>query len=165
MASLTIPSAEDSQLTVTQAITLAIAILGAVLGIINTWRAIDRDRVRLRVVPQHAIPVGPGMDKRVRMCIEVTNLSTFPLTIAEVGVLFRGTEKRGVVVQPIILDAGQFPRRSEARTAFSAYLSPDAFLSHGAAQIRCAYAKTACGVVAKGDSPALRQMVEEATLG
>ncbi|MBW8851343.1 MAG: hypothetical protein JF600_11225 [Xanthomonadales bacterium] len=68
-----------------QAITLAVAAVGAVLGIINTWHTIDKNQVKLKVVPKHAIPYG-AMDHRLRMCIEVTNLSSFPITIEEVGV-------------------------------------------------------------------------------
>lgn len=69
-----------------QAITFAIALLGAVLGLINTWHSLDKSRVKLKVVPAHAIPVG-GADPWLQFCIEVTNLSTFPVTVHEVGVL------------------------------------------------------------------------------
>jgi hypothetical protein len=53
--------------------------LGAVLDVLNTWKAYDRDRPKLRVIPKHAIPVGTA-DPRVTFCIEVVNLSTFALT-------------------------------------------------------------------------------------
>ena len=63
--------------SIKDAITLSVASVGAVLGILNTWKAIDRDRPKLRVVPKRAIPLG-AVDPRLRMSIEVINLSTFP---------------------------------------------------------------------------------------
>jgi len=77
-------------ITTFQAVTLAIAVLGAILGIINTWHNLDKRRVKLKVTPAHAIPVG-GMDPRLQFCIEITNLSEFPLTISDAGVFFKGT--------------------------------------------------------------------------
>jgi hypothetical protein len=32
-----------------EVVTLPLTVLGAVLGVLNTWRAMDRDRVKLRV--------------------------------------------------------------------------------------------------------------------
>ena len=40
--------------TIVDGITLAIAVLGAALGIINTWKSIDKDRLKLKVIPKHA---------------------------------------------------------------------------------------------------------------
>lgn len=140
---------------------MSIAILGAVLGMMNTWRTIDRDRVKLKVIPKQAIPVGTMIDQRIRPCIEVTNFSTFPLTITEVGVLYHGTDRRGAVTYPIITDGGKFPRRLEPRTSFTAYMNPDALMHSSNHLVKCAYAKTDCGVLVKGNSPALKQMVRD----
>ncbi len=48
----------------------------------NTWQAMSKRRVRLRVRPAHAIsaPAGEWM-----FSIEVVNLSNFALTISEAG--------------------------------------------------------------------------------
>jgi len=43
------------RMTVTESITLSIALVGAVLGVINTWHQLDRSRVKLRVTPKHVI--------------------------------------------------------------------------------------------------------------
>lgn len=141
--------------TIADRVTLPIAILGAVLGIINIWRTFDRDRVKLKVLPKQVTPVGNMIDPRIRLGIEVTNSSTFPLTITEVGVLYHGTDWRGVFINPIIIDGGKFPRRLESRTSFTAYVIPD----FGHRSVKCAYAKTDCGVLVKGNSLALKQMV------
>ncbi len=151
----------EDQFTIVDGITLSIAVLGAVLGILNTWRAIDRDRVKLKVIPKQAIPVGNMPDQRVRLCIDVTNFSTFPLTITEVGVLYKGTDKRGAVVNPIIIDGGGFPRKLEPRTSFTAYMHPEALLRSNGHKVKCVYAKTDCGVLVKGNSLALKQMAIE----
>lgn len=147
--------------TIVDGVTLSIAVLGAVLGILNTWRAIDRDRVKLKVMPKQAIPVGNMIDQRIRLCIDVTNFSTYPLTITEVGVLYHGTDRRGAVVNPIIIDGGVFPRKLEPRTSFTAYLHPEALERSNGHLVKCAYAKTDCGVLVNGNSPALKQMVRE----
>lgn len=141
-------------------LTLSLALLGAVLGVLNTWKAYDKDRPKLRVIPKRAIPVG-GADPRLTFCIEVINLSGFALTVCEVGVLHRGTERRTVCLKPVFTDGGAWPRRLEPRAAFSAYFdwtSIDA-RTHS---IRCAYAMTECGLIFEGSSPAMRQLAREA---
>jgi hypothetical protein len=138
-------------------ITIVLASLGAVLGVLNTWRAYDKDRPKIRVSPRKVIPVGPTVDPRARLAIEVTNLSWFPLTVSEVGVLFRGTSERGVVIDLVLNDGGSFPRRLESRASFMAYLHPEAFAS-AQHRVRAAYAKTDCGLTFTGNSPALQQL-------
>lgn len=138
-----------------QAITLAVAAVGAVLGIINTWHTLDKNRVKLKVVPKHAIPYGAA-DPRLTMCIEVTNLSSFPLTIEEVGVFFHRTDKRAAVINPVLPDNGSWPRRLEPRSSISVYSQrPEA---RAGRKMRCAYARTQCGRTIEGTSPAFKQM-------
>ena len=142
-------------MTLVTAITLAIAVLGAVLGIINTWHGLSRTKVRLKVVPAHAIPFG-GTDPSVNFSIAVTNLSEFAVTIREVGVLYEGTDKREAMIRPVILDGGSWPRRLEPRTSVSAYgRAPEIT---GRPRIRRAYAMTDCGLTKTGTSPALEQI-------
>lgn len=145
----------NANLNVVQAITLAVAVLGAVLGIINTWQSIDKTRVKLKVIPKGVIPFG-GADPRLTFCIEVTNLSTFPVTVSDVGVFYHGTKHRGCITQPILIDGGPWPRRLEPRSSVTVYTEkPD---SHAERKIRCAYARTDCGSTGTGNSPALRQI-------
>lgn len=145
----------DITLTAIQAITLAIAVLGAVLGVINTWHALDNTRVKLKVQPGHAIPVG-GFNPSLNFCIEVTNLSAFAVTVYDVGVFHHGTEARSSFVNPILTDGGKWPRRLEPRSSVTVYgQRPESPPGH---PIKCAYARTHCGVTATGTSGALKQI-------
>lgn len=142
-------------MSIAGAVTLAIAILGAVLGLINTWHAIDRKRVKIRVRPKHAIPVG-AVDPRITFCIEITNLSEFAVTVDETGVLYKGTDARGAYTQPILLNGKSWPRRLEPRSSVTVYgQSPQ---SEPGRTLRCAYAHTECGVIRTGTSPAFKQL-------
>jgi hypothetical protein len=145
--------------TVVNGITLSIAVLGAALGIINTWKSIDRDRLKLKVIPKHAIHIGDIIDQQIRFCIDIINLSTFPVTITEVGVLFHNTDERGVIINPIIIDGGSFPRRLEPRTSFTVYSPYELQNEHGY-KVKCAYATTDCGKRIRGNSPALKQLAQ-----
>lgn len=140
-----------------QAITLAFAFLGAVLGVVNTWHGLDKSRVKLKVRPAQAIPYG-GADPRIELSIEITNLSSFAVTLKEVGVFFQNKKSRGVFNNPVLLDGGAWPRRLEPRSSVTIYGRKT---SHSDGYVRCAYAKTECGVTRTGSSPALRQLARE----
>jgi hypothetical protein len=62
-------------------VTISIALVGAVLGVMNTWNAMDQRRVRLRVYPKVAVPMINGEFGATMGCIEVINLSAFPVSI------------------------------------------------------------------------------------
>lgn len=142
-----------------QIVTFGIAVLGAILGIINTWHNLNQRKVKLKLKPAHAIPVG-GVDPNIQFCIEITNLSAFPVTIEEAGVLFKGTKDRGIIPHPIFTDHdNKWPRKLESRTSITVYSQlPSIGANH---RIKCAYAKTQCGVIVKGTSPALKQISRE----
>ena len=144
-----------TNINVVQAITLAVAVLGAVLGIINTWHGLDKSRLKLKVTPKLAIPLG-GFDPRLTFCIEVTNLGFFPVTVYDVGVYYTGTKDRGSIIQPFLADGGKWPRRLEPRSSVSVY-SQTPTAPRGC-RIGCAYAKTECGYTRTGTSPALRNI-------
>lgn len=124
-------------MTLIQAITLSIAILGAILGLINTLHNLDKARVKIKVKPAHAIPMGAA-PRELNFCIEITNLSSFPISISDAGFFYRGTKERGAWILPYFSDSGgHWPKRLEPRSSISVY------------------AKTDCGVIKSGTSPAL----------
>lgn len=149
--------AQIDALTGKDIFTIGTASVGAVLGILNYWNQLNQRRVRLIIRPMyaHSTNGGPTM-----FSIEVTNLSSFALTITEVGVTRWLGAKRGprnAIFTPILIDGKAWPRRLEPRTAVSAYFDPRE-LSISSAMFAKAYAKTECGVYTYGNSPALRQL-------
>jgi hypothetical protein len=141
-------------MTIVNGITLALALLGAVLGVINTLHALDKTRVKLRVRPKHAIAFG-SMDERLDLCIEITNLSAFAITVEEAGVFLKASDERLAYTNPVLIDDGGWPRRLEPRTSVTIYGRAPSTISR---RLRCAYATTACGVTRVGTSPAFKQL-------
>jgi hypothetical protein len=151
-----------------QWVTLGIAIGGLVSGLIgtilssmNTWRAFDRDRVKLRVEPMTAYPVTGATMGEPMLSIKVTNLSHFPVTITHIGFLFRDRKKYGPIIHPLMYDGGAFPRLLEPRTHFSVYV-PEPHTDSNLIQVRAAFAETACGVRVEGTGAALSFFSDEA---
>lgn len=140
----------------TGGITFALAVVGSLLGVLNTWLNINRDRVKLRVTPKIAVPIGDP-DSSLTFCVEVTNLSAIPVTVSEVGTHYKGTDARAVItaIRPVTSPPGDFPRRLQPRSAFTVYSEqPD-----NLRELKCAFAKTDCGVVATGTSPAFKELI------
>lgn len=146
----------NTTFTLPQAITLSVAVLGAVLGLINTWQNLDKSRLKLKVSPAHAFAVGAGANPNIAFSIDVTNLSAFAVTICEVGFLLGGTDERASVPEPIIIDGGKWPRRLDPRSAVTLYMAKPA--APAGCSIKCAYAKTQCGYRRTGTSPALKRL-------
>lgn len=158
-----------------QAITLGIACLGAILGLLNTWHHLARSRVRLRVVPKLALKLKNGnlafsratpmvqeyLQKGTpcRLCIEITNLSAFPITICEVG-LGRAAKQRTPLFTPVLSSGKTWPPRLDSRETVTAYGQVnDLQLSACAAYAGVAYAMTDCGKKAHGTTPILKELV------
>jgi len=144
-------------MTWTNWVTFAIALLGAVLGAYNTWQGWKDRSVRFRVRPKQAI--GPDCPMPTCLAIDVTNLSSFPITIEEVGLTVgtpKGTSPRRTMIPSGNILAGKLPARIEPRHSASiigwASELPIEHYDH-------AYAKTSGGEISFGTSPALLQWV------
>lgn len=140
------------------AITLAIAVLGAVLGLLNTWHSIDNRRLKVRVRFLNVV----ALDDSIDAGIEVTNLSAFPLTIREVGMTLRrarGRPAEVLLIVPRVASPRELPARLEPREQTTVYFKA-AELPHIAAELGKAYAKTTCGETFKGETGALKQLRE-----
>ena len=138
--------------------TLAIALVGAALGMINTWHTVNQKRVRLQVIPSHLIsPYDPDTD----FSIEVRNLSGFAVTLNEEGFVLgsaKGDLPRRIIPPSMrALDGGSWPRRLEPRESISLAFSK-ASLARVSERIGLAYARSACGRTFYGDSPAIIQI-------
>ncbi len=151
----------------TEKITLIIAIvgvacglLGAVLGIINTWNQIRKNKVRLKVTPIHIIPVGAMSSANIDFGIEVINLSDFAVTITDVGFVLRNKKKATSIPVESMDHPKGLPIRLEPRTSYKKYFSKSAIDTSGA-RIKSAYAYTECGETLTGTSGALKQVAKE----
>ncbi len=169
-------------MTALQAITLCIAVLGAALGILNTWKAYDRDRLKLKVRPKFYIhtragvltgadipleassfnTLNPGIEEKLQdLCIEVTNLSAFPVTINEVGLTLKGTKDRAWLSEYFISEDRKLPLRLDPRSSVTVFGtrhgSSEGIPGHAVA----AYATTDCGETVEGSSRALRLLTAE----
>jgi hypothetical protein len=145
---------ESTMISFKDAATLFIALTGAVLGIINLWRSISHDKPKIKVTPKRVFPVGAA-DSRINFSIEAVNLGAVAVTICELGLLHHGTKGRSSLIQPIIFDGGDWPRRLEPRTSITVFGRTD-LIKGRETPIQCAYAMTDCGLTFKGNSGALK---------
>lgn len=122
----------------TESVTLAIAVLGAVLGIINTWSGYNRDRLKLRVTQSNAFD--PRSGKWMATGVSVINLSAFPVTIEEVGFHPTGNQDRFALFGGRTLSGEGLPARIESREAITFYVQ----IQSGIPQDFRPYCKTGC---------------------
>jgi hypothetical protein len=139
------------------------AVIGAVCGIaalllslINTWHQLRRDQVRLKVTPQHIIPVGALRETHVNFGVDVVNLSEFPVVIVDVGFKLTRGRHATLATAECLEPNGGLPQRLDPHTSYSALFWLDANTVE-LAELKCAYARTQCGTEVRGTSPALRQ--------
>lgn len=132
-------------------VTLAIAVLGAGLGVLNYWNTVSARRVRLRIKPSVAYSID-NMLQDPMIGIEVINLSTFAVTVTEVGFTLAGTTARAVAARPVIIDGKPWPRRLESREAVTAYMEQP---TRGQYMVPSVYARLASGEHLTGKGPAL----------
>jgi hypothetical protein len=144
--------------TLIAAITLGIALTGAVLGIINTAHALRRDRVRVRVRP--TLVLARGFEG---LAVDVINQGLIPITVAEVGfTIGRGRHPCKIVLARFERSLGEaLPCRLEPRCCATIVDGGDVTTNPEFPRVTSAYARTACGLVFRGRSGALRQAVKE----
>lgn len=135
---------------------LVFGFLGAVLGVLNTWRAILRDRVRVKVTPVWYHHVESGTEG---MGVEIINLSSFEITVSHVGFTMRGGEEHLALLNGT-LTMERLPQRMKPLTRFTARVGSDTLQNPKFAEVRKAYAKTDCGRTFTGSSEALRGHVK-----
>lgn len=127
-------------------ISIILASIGALLGIINTSYLVFKDRIRLKLRIRMVIMAqGHEVVSKDLYCLEVTNLSFIPVTVKEVGFLLPGKsgQKIPFVFQPA--PGSKLPHRLEARASVSVYSTKEE--TDGINQMKCdkAYLKTDCG--------------------
>ncbi|RQS22453.1 MULTISPECIES: hypothetical protein [unclassified Burkholderia] len=150
-------------------ITGGTAVTGAVLGLFNLWRQMSTDRVKLRVSPAIVIDRGPthvlthssitidptSVPEYVQLSVEVLNLSTFPVTIEEIGMTTH-SPGRMVFAGAHTSDNKPLPLRLESREAIKLYTK--SYLTSEFAQGVDVFAETVCGHRQLGKSPAIESL-------
>ena len=48
----------DKVTLITAVVGAVCGIVGAILGVMNTWQQLRRDKVRIKIIPKHVIPFG-----------------------------------------------------------------------------------------------------------
>jgi hypothetical protein len=148
-----------TELSASQYAVLAITAAGVLFGIRSVWRDYHRDRMAIRIVPTIAYPIGPADDPRPRLAFEIVNDSTFPVTIDEVGFLYRGTKTRRAITAPLLPNGESWPHSLEPFASVTVYATPEHLLDPSLRRARCAYVRTANARLFRGLSPALRDLI------
>jgi len=173
-------------MTTIQTVTLVTAIVGAVcgvcgaiLGVINTWTQLSRNRVRLKVVPKrgymiggNTVMTGVNADELSQQyseqnvpslwCIEVINLSAFAVTISSVGFgKAKGTPLRCFIFEPATMSGKKWPTRLEPREGETFLGKVGQPLQADLMKKPVAYAETDCGVFCYGTSPIFQKEFTE----
>jgi len=147
------------------------------LGIYNFWIERSKRKVKVLVKPKSVISRlrdtetgAAGVLTSINefctepldsyFAIEIVNLSTFPVTIDNVGFEIIKNDKRMSLVQPILMDDGKWPRRLDQREAVTVYGSlPYLLNASGTCKIKNAFIETSCGTICRGTSGALKGLI------
>jgi len=122
--------------------TLAVALLGAALGVLNTWRSFSKDRPRLRVnVKGWLNSYGES-----GFCVEVANTGFAPVSVAQVGVLLRRPRGHVFLFAPYGLGVQSFPHALGAGESMTVYAPPGTDEHPALAHASRAFARTATGL-------------------
>ncbi|HEX9751432.1 MAG TPA: hypothetical protein VGB22_09145 [candidate division Zixibacteria bacterium] len=153
----------ESITLITAIIGAVCGVTGAVLGVINIWHQIRRGKVRLRVTPTHAMGVGGLEDSPINFCIEVLNLSEFPVVVEDVGLRVSRRTIATFRLEEGLDYPGKLPQRLEPHTSYKKCVSVTSVTTDWQ-KVRTAYARTQCGVLVTGFSPALKQLIRQYSL-
>lgn len=138
-------------------ITLGIALLGAVLGVLNTWRDFERDRLCVSVSPRKAFASG----QEPRICFEIVNRGYLPVTISMIGLRLRRPRHQEFFYFPTrTLDGESLPQRMEPRTSITLFMQVGADRDPLMREAQDAFVTTACGRTFRGNSQTLRAHIK-----
>lgn len=129
-----------------QLITTALAVLGAVLGVLNAWRNWAHDRVNVRVL----VSLTDDEDLPPDLCITVRNLSRFPVTIRHMSLNVTGESGYYHIWAPRSSDGQTLPVRLEPRTCFTYFLPLAALPADHVHSLSAVAVDTACGLSFSG---------------
>lgn len=150
---------------------LVFGFIGTCLGIFNTWKAGQKDKVQLKIIPKiyQNRPNGRLSSSRIPtdlnerwdgLCVEIANVGFLSVTVDEIGLQIDSEQR--VVFRPE-LSGGEFlPKRLEPRTSISCFIPskmPNAILQEGLPFAKSFYATTACGITVQGSSKVAKWLI------
>jgi hypothetical protein len=138
-------------------VALVMAAVGAVLGILNSWRMFDRDRVRIKVVPRKYVTSNGDRG----LCVDVINLGYVAVTVTQLVIDLRKQRGHMFWFTPGFYESAKLPYRLEPRASITVYVSPAAAQNPEIREGRRVIAKTACGRIFYGQSPAFRSYIKD----
>lgn len=173
---ISIERGHSTEILMIDAIVAVCAVVGAALGVYNFLHERRQEKVKLRVLPKAAYRIpdrghgggflhtSDGLDHGklpMFLCIEVVNLSTFPVVIDEIGLLRRHGEERMAVPNPKFFGNEEWPRHLQARESMTGYLDTRGLFMRASGEIVVeAYARTQCGSQGTGTTDALKEFAD-----
>jgi hypothetical protein len=144
-------------ISIKDGVTLAVALVGAALGIFNTVRGVSRDRPRLRVCAKRFV-TSYGDDG---LCIEVVNCGAVSVSVSQVG--FEVSKPRGhiFVFHPLPLGVQEFPHLLQPGTKMDVYLGGIAQQHPSLRRATRPFARTATGGTFRGGRRAVRDYLAQ----
>ncbi len=155
------------------------AFVGMTLGMYNFVRDILKNRVTLKVVPKSVVELGSDEHGGIvckysphffnpekiekHFAVEIINRGAITVTVDGVGFFIKGEETPLQIFKPIPVDQGSWPRRLEPHEAVTVMGNlSDLLSSKKCSRIDSAFVETQSGIIRKGTSKALQQLVEYA---
>ncbi len=141
------------------------AFVGAVLGVINLFLALDQRRLKIQLGTGHAIPTPnmPAAYQSVNCYLSVTNKSAFPIFVSGIGLVrahwydFFWRKKTNQIMNPLIGDGVLLPIELKPRESVSIFLQ----LYETKRDYHAIFAETACGHKTRVTSPGFRKIVKK----
>lgn len=127
-----------------------LGIVGSLFGIVNFIRDLDKTRVKLKVFPKIGIFLENESKIIERLCIEIVNLSGFPVNIKDAGfVLHNPKGPKLFSLRPDVLYSGKLPHKVESRASITVFDKNNPLMDT-AKNVVAAYVITECGIEIRG---------------
>lgn len=147
-------------------ITIIIAVIGAVLGVLNTWQNYRKEQIKLIVNPSninvHYMNSNEMVDE-LKIGIEVVNISSFPVTLVQLGFakFYRFTNKlKGSKSIPLHFknfENKKLPHRLDSLDSVTFYLDKEYLVRKDLFENdKYAFAQIASGKFFKGTSKSFK---------
>jgi hypothetical protein len=145
--------------------TFGLGIIGTFLGITNFIRALISDRVRLRIRCYPLAIINPGNVVEEICCVEVVNLSSFPVTLKEVALeppspFLRRHRERFVNMIYACRNGERLPVRIDPRDSVQVYYKNKSAMEMLIKQSHQVIAETACGKICYGSLRKYHDIIE-----